>query len=134
MGTVAVVGAGKAVAAIKGKVTLIVDNNAASHGEKQVANRPTDIPVGISGSSMKVEPGTNVPTTINRINYSGHALDQMQGRGVPPAAVKNAIKHGVVYPTRSGATGYYDKVNNIRVITNTNMGCVVAIIPGTPGK
>ncbi|WP_237577552.1 hypothetical protein [Mycetohabitans sp. B6] len=77
VGTVAGVGTGKAVAAIKGKVTPIVNNNAALHGEKNVANRPTDIPVGISGSPMKVEPGTNVPTTINGINYSGHALDQM---------------------------------------------------------
>lgn len=68
VGTVAGVGAGKAVAAVKGKITPIVDNNAASHEEKHVANRPTDIPVGISESPMKVEPVTNVPTTINGIN------------------------------------------------------------------
>ncbi|MFT3777045.1 MAG: RHS repeat-associated core domain-containing protein [Ottowia sp.] len=39
-------------------------------------------PTGRRGSPMEVEPGTNDPTTIEGRDYTGHALDRMQGRGV----------------------------------------------------
>ncbi|MFM0130637.1 RHS repeat-associated core domain-containing protein [Paraburkholderia sediminicola] len=89
-------------------------------------------PVGRSGSPMTVPRGTNIPTTINGIDYSGHAIDQMQGRGVPPSAVQNTIQSGVVYPTGAGTTGIYDSVNNVRVITNLATGLVITVIPGAP--
>lgn len=91
-------------------------------------------PVGVSGSPMTVPRGTNVPTTISGVDYSAHAIDQMQGRGIPPTAVKNTIQNGVVYPTGEGTTGYYDSVNNVRVITNSTTGRVVTVIPGAPSK
>ncbi|MGF6604529.1 filamentous hemagglutinin family protein [Paraburkholderia sp. GAS448] len=99
-------------------------------------NAPNDSsrPVGVSGSPMDVPRGTNQPTTIGGVDYSGHAIDQMQGRGVPPSAVKNTIENGVIYPTREGTTGYYDPTNNIRVVTNSKTGLVVTVIPGAPGK
>ncbi|WP_434112804.1 RHS repeat-associated core domain-containing protein [Paraburkholderia caffeinilytica] len=89
-------------------------------------------PVGRSGSPMTVPRGTNIPTTIDGIGYSGHAIDQMQGRGVPPSAVQNTIQSGVVYPTGAGTTGIYDSVNNVRVITNSATGLVITVIPGAP--
>lgn len=91
-------------------------------------------PVGVSGSPMTVPRGTNAPTTINGIDYSGHAIDQMQGRGVPPSVVQNTIENGQPFPTRMGTAGYYDPVNNVRVITNSNTGRVVTVIPGAAGK
>jgi Possible hemagglutinin (DUF637)/Pre-toxin domain with VENN motif len=89
-------------------------------------------PIGRSGNPLIVEPGTNVPTTINGTNYSGHALDQMQGRGILPTAVQNAIATGVPFPTGPGTSGVFDPVNNFRVILNSNNGRVVTVIPGSP--
>lgn len=83
---------------------------------------------------MTVPRGTNVPATINGVDYSAHAIDQMQGRGIPPSVVQNTIQNGAVYPTGAGTTGYYDPVNNVRVITNSTNGRVVTVIPGAPGK
>ncbi|MGS6265423.1 hemagglutinin repeat-containing protein, partial [Enterobacter asburiae] len=68
------------------------------------------------------------------IEGSAHAVDRMQGRGVPPSAVENTIKTGNIYPTKPGTTGYYDATNNLRVIINTNTGDVVTVIPGAPTK
>ena len=116
--------------AIKDLVDYVIT---ASGGGGDGAKSPST-PTGISGSPMDVPRGTNTPTTINGVDYSGHAMDQMQGRGVPPSAVQNTIENGVNYPTREGTTGYYDPVNNLRVVTNSKTGLVVTVIPGAPGK
>jgi hypothetical protein len=89
-------------------------------------------PVGRSGQPMNVTPGGNTPATINGIDYSGHALDQMQGRGVPPSVVQNTINVGQNFPTAAGTVGYFDAVNNVRVIVSTTTGKVVTVIPGAP--
>jgi filamentous hemagglutinin len=107
--------------------------NAIFNDSGDAAKSPST-PTGMSGSPMDVPRGTNAPATINGVEYSAHAVDQMQGRGVPPSAVKNTIENGVIYPTREGTTGYYDPVNNMRVITNSKTGSVVTVIPGAPGK
>ena len=74
----------------------------------------------------------NTATTIDGQSYSGHALDQMQNRGLMPSVVGNTIKNGETFPSRPGTTGYYDPVNNVRVITNSNTGTVITAIPGAP--
>ena len=56
-------------------------------------------PVGRSGNPMEVAP-YNTPTVINGRAYSGHALDQMQGRGLVPSIVENTISY--LYPTQLG--------------------------------
>ncbi|WP_139334007.1 DUF4258 domain-containing protein [Acidiphilium rubrum] len=72
--------------------------------------------------------------TINGREFSGHALDQMQNRGIPPSAVENAIKPGNLFSTNEakGTYGYFDKSNDLRVITNIQSGRVVTVIPGSP--
>lgn len=74
----------------------------------------------------------HTPTTIQNRLYSGHALDQMQNRGFVPSVVENTINKGQVFSTKSGTVGYYDCVNNVRVIINSNNGKVVTVIPGAP--
>jgi len=74
----------------------------------------------------------NTPTTINGTSYSGHALDQMQNRGVMPSVVQNTLHHGTPFPTRAGTTGMFDSVNNVRVISNTETGQIVTVIRGAP--
>ncbi|WP_127341077.1 VENN motif pre-toxin domain-containing protein, partial [Enterobacter asburiae] len=90
-------------------------------------------PTGRSGNPMNTK-GSNSPAVIGERAYSAHAVDRMQGRGVPPSAVENTIKTGNIYPTKPGTTGYYDATNNLRVIINTNTGDVVTVIPGAPTK
>ncbi|WP_157174198.1 DUF4258 domain-containing protein [Herbaspirillum sp. GW103] len=79
---------------------------------------------------MNVAPGTNAQMVVDGIIYSGHALDQMQGRGVIPSAVKSAIENGTVFPTGPGTTGYFDMTSNLRIIVNSTNGRVVTVIPG----
>lgn len=90
-------------------------------------------PTGRSGNPMNTK-GSNSPAVIGERTYSAHAVDRMQGRGVPPSAVENTIKAGVTYPTNPGTTGYYDSTNNLRVIINSKTGDVVTVIPGAPTK
>lgn len=79
---------------------------------------------------MNVKKGTNSPQTINDINYTGHALDEMQSEGIVPSAVENTVKgsqgvHGKI----PGTTAHYDPVNNVTVIINA-AGDVVTVSSG----
>lgn len=59
---------------------------------------------------------SNQPATIDGLQFSGHALDQMQGRGIPLSAVERALRVGEIIPSRDGTTMFYDAANNVRVI------------------
>ena len=51
----------------------------------------------------------------------------MQGRGIPPSVVKNAIRTGRQSPAECGRTAHYDSVNNITVITENNGRTVISV-------
>jgi hypothetical protein len=74
----------------------------------------------------------NAPATINGRQYSGHALDQMQNRGLTPSVIENVIATGRRFPTRSGTAGFFDKANRLKVIVNSENGRVVTVVPGSP--
>jgi hypothetical protein len=74
-----------------------------AHSEDKDPSTPT----GQRGSPISVKPGTNEPTTIDGRDYAGHGLDRMQGRGVPPSAVEDAIRNGSSSPgNRPGTTDH----------------------------
>ena len=77
------------------------------------------------------QPARNTGTTIGDRTFTGHALDQMQNRGIMPTVVENAIQVGTPFATRPGTRGYYDPVNDLQVITN-DIGEVVTVIWGSP--
>jgi RHS repeat-associated protein len=81
---------------------------------------------GNRGSPMDVKDGTNPPTTIGGRDYSGHSQDRMQGRGVPPSAVEEAIKNGTAEASRGGTTVYTDSKNGVQVVVNAD-GKVVTV-------
>ena len=81
---------------------------------------------GNRGSPMDVKDGTNPPTTIGGRDYSGHSQDRMQGRGVPPSAVEEAIKNGTSKPSRDGTTVHTDSKNGVQVVVNSD-GKVVTV-------
>jgi len=88
---------------------------------------------GMSRSPLLVQPGTNLPATINGIDYSGHALDQMQGRGFMPSVVENTLQVGTPFPGNlPGTGGLYDAVNNISVIRNLSTGNIITVRNGAP--
>ncbi len=77
------------------------------------------------------QPVRNSPATIGERTFSGHALDQMQNRGIPPSVVDNAIKHGEPFPGKNpGTQGFFDAINKVRVIINSDTGTVITVIPG----
>lgn len=50
-----------------------------------------------------------------------------------PSVVENTIKQGTSFPgNTAGTTGFFDAVNNVRVIVNSQNGTVVTVIRGAP--
>jgi len=103
-------------------------------GAAEAAGNATGV-LGRSGEPLvnaAIQPLRNQATTISGRQFTGHALDQMQNRGFMPSVVENTISQGTSFPTRAGTTGFYDAVNNVRVITDSASGRVVTVIPGAP--
>jgi len=48
------------------------------------------------------------------------------------SVVENTLKIGSKFKTKPGTLGYYDSVNNVRVITNSQTGNIVTVIGGAP--
>ncbi len=83
-------------------------------------------PVGRLGSPLTVPRGTNAPAVINGRQFTGHALDQMQGRGLTPSVVEDTIVNGAQSAGREGATIF--ETNQARVILNPD-GSVKTVMP-----
>jgi hypothetical protein len=95
-------------------------------GEAQPGDKDPSTPTG----QGKVQPGTNKPATIGGRNYTDHAIDSMQGRGIPPSVVEEAIQEGTPSPDPiPGRIRFYDPKNNVTVVTESD-GTVVTVIPG----
>ncbi|WP_095834048.1 DUF4258 domain-containing protein [Brenneria goodwinii] len=77
-------------------------------------------------SNPTYQPVRNQPGTISNREYSGHALDRMQDRGITPSVVENTIKNGKSTPSRSGTTVHFDPESKVSVVTNES-GRVVTV-------
>jgi hypothetical protein len=84
--------------------------------------------------------GNTIPSTGNRNpsmayegrTFSGHAVDQMQNRGIPFSAANNAMLHGETYPSQqvAGRTVFYDAQNDLSVIVQDSTEKVVTVTYG----
>lgn len=74
-----------------------------------------------------MEPGSNKPTEIGGRDYLGHALDRMQGRGVPPSAVEDAIQNGKASAENTPGAAVHAGLNGVTVVTG-NGGRVIDFI------
>jgi filamentous hemagglutinin len=75
----------------------------------------------------------NLPDIIGGRAYSGHALDQMQGRGFTPTIVESVIQNGVQGPgNQPGSLTHYDPYNRVTVVTDEATGRVVTVREGPP--
>ena len=89
-------------------------------------------PVGSTRSPMTVN-GSNFSGSIGNYKFSGHAFDRMQGRGLPPSVIMNAIRRGPRSPgSLPNTTQHYDSVNNVTVVTNSTTGNVITVRNGPP--
>ena len=108
--------------------------NIAEEGVEQVFGHGDEVtnvaktPVGRSGNILNVVT-KNSPTTINGTKFTGHALDQMQARGIlSPSVVLDVIKNPArILPGNTpGTTAFLG--NNLKVITN-KAGDIITVIP-----
>lgn len=79
---------------------------------------------------MDVPKGTNEPATIGGRDYTGHALDQMQRRGVTPAPVEDTIQNGTSRPDKDfpdSRTEHRSRDGRLVVITDTGSGRVITV-------
>ena len=88
---------------------------------------PNSAPVGRRENPIKVAPGTNQRTVIDGRLYTGHALDRMQGRGIPPSAVEEAIQHGRKAPGNTPDTTVHIGDNGVVAVTGSD-GQVITVI------
>ncbi|MGC8559145.1 MAG: RHS repeat-associated core domain-containing protein [Phycisphaerae bacterium] len=103
----------------------------ASGAAESTAGPSASSPVGRSGQPIDIQPGTNEPSNIGGRDYSGHALDRMQERGVPPSAVENTIQNGIPTPGNTpDTTVHYDPANDLTAVTDSASGRVVTVHPG----
>ena len=94
-------------------------------------------PTGFSGrkgfeiKNPTYQPVRNKPEVIEGQPFSGHALDQMQNRGIPLTVVKNAIKYGDTLPGNTAVSiVYVDYENGFRVVKSLETGNIITIIWG----
>lgn len=93
----------------------------------EAGDKDASTPTGSRENPMEVEDGSNEPTEIDGRDYSGHALDRMQGRGVTPTAVEEAIGNGEQGEgNKPGTATHTDSQNGVQVVTNDD-GKVVTV-------
>jgi hypothetical protein len=78
------------------------------------------------GGEINVPRGTNASGSVGGRSYSGHAFDQMQGRGITPSVVDDAINDGVMFSGADGSSIFYSSANNISVVVNSD-GRVITV-------
>lgn len=114
----------------------VVLNEEADDLNVEAGDKDPSTPVGGSGpKTADIPKGNNEPAIIDGIRYGGHALDQMQGRGVPPSAVKDAIDNGSAEPDRDHPetrTKHVGEDGRITVITDNDTGTVITVIAKGP--
>ncbi len=87
---------------------------------------PARSPTGRQRTPIEIEPGTNIPAVIDGRLYSGHAIDRMQGRGIPTSVVEDAVKNGTATPGKTPGTTRYRGANGTVVIVGQG-GKVVTV-------
>jgi hypothetical protein len=81
------------------------------------AAKAASTPVGRRGQPITVVTRNGRARIRDRV-FTGHALDRMQGRGIMPSVVEEAIRNGV--RSRQGLTKlkFFDPNNKITVVTS----------------
>jgi hypothetical protein len=101
-------------------------------GLRPPARPPASSPMGSRGLELDrapFQPNRNLPGTVNRVLYSGHAFDQMQNRGLPPSVAEQAMREGAPSPGKTiERVKYYDPVNGVVVVRDKYTGNVISVM------
>ncbi len=104
-------------------------------GDAQISNSgdsDASLPMGSKSNQFNqpknpsYQPTRNTPGAVDGTDYAGHAFDRMQDRGLTPSVIQNTIENGVPTPSRGGTTVFYDSINNVSVVTNSE-GKVITV-------
>jgi len=82
---------------------------------------------GFELKNSKIQPIRNKTQIIDGMDFSGHALDQMQNRGITPSIVKHILNNGEVVKSSPGIKIMYDKVNRLQVVTNSQTNKIITV-------
>lgn len=85
-------------------------------------------PVGRQGRGDKILAARNSPGTVDGINYSGHAFDQMRLRGFTPSVIKEAIEYGTVVGDEDPTVITFTSQDRVSVVYNWNTGTVITVM------
>jgi len=69
----------------------------------------------------------NAPGVINGREFSGHALDRMQGQGIMPSVVEQVLGGAEIPGKRAGTTAFYDPINDLTAIINSRTRRVITV-------
>jgi RHS repeat-associated protein len=124
-----VVGVKGGVGAIKsGPKTSTVSGNSGSLELNTVIETSSKTPVGRSGSHMDINT-PNPPGTINGIDFTGHAFDQMQSRGITsPTAVIDVINNPSKKSPGNLPFTTVSFKDNLKVVTNADGTKVITVM------
>jgi len=115
-------------AAVKGSVAVDTDAVGGGGGAAARAEATAAEVVGRRGAPIEIQAGRNAPGTIGGRDFTGHALDRMQGRGLTPSVIENTIETGRAAPGNlPGTTKFFDPVNGTTVIVDTETGRVITV-------
>jgi RHS repeat-associated protein len=114
------------VAGLRGLYNIFNEQDDSAAPKSGGGEKDPSTPTGRRGSPMDVRDGTNQEGEIGGREYSGHALDQMQGRGVPPSAVEGAIQHGEKSPGNKPGRTVHTAQDGLTVVTEG--GRVITVI------
>jgi len=108
---------------VSGKLDLVPDPIKANYGvgAKEGGTNLAKTPVGRSGNILNIVT-KNSPTTINGTKFTGHALDQMQARGIlSPSAVLDVIKNPArTFLGNTPGTWVFIRDRQIQLVNATN--------------
>jgi len=122
-------------AAYRGISALVAEDVAVTaEGSAVAAETAASTPIGSLSQPLNVvtsgkNVASNLPATIEGVEYSGHALDKMQRSGIMPTVVKDVIQNGTrAAGNRAGTTT--STLNGVKAVTNSN-GRVITVMAKT---
>lgn len=75
-------------------------------------------------------PGKNeLPRIIHGQKFSSRALEGLNNTTISPEQAISILKTGISYTSSSGATVYYDSINNVSIVVGIS-GSIIGIYPG----
>lgn len=88
--------------------------------------------IGMTNPGARLGQARNTDGIINGRAYTGHALDQMQDRGIMPSVIENTInaQNFIGLGSAPQTHSYYDSTNRIGVSVDIDTGRVVTTFHG----